>query len=303
LILTGNQDDPDMEHKRLLERHRSLRETGIALAEADGVFPGGGRHTHDVVELFCVRSGRGVDHLGDARRRLRPGTVGIVHYTQGHTFSGGPLAVVNLFLDLTRIPLPEVGELQGVLHAILPMHPSLRHRRGAAIHLDLPLRCGHLDILDAMLAEQAAAGPGHREALHAHLRLFLILLARHAAAAGFAGPGRADDTPDGAVERVRQRLDGGFTEPVRLPDLARLAGCAEATLSRGFRRHTGESVLRYVHRLRIDAARRRLASTDDPVTEVARACGFNDQAFFNRVFRRLAGCTPLAWRRRALGNP
>jgi len=290
-----------MEHKRLLERHRSLRETGIALSEAGGVFTGAGRHTHDVVEIFCVRHGRGLDHVGELQFPLKPGTVGIVHYTQDHTFTGGPLSLVNLFLDLTRIPLPEVGELQSSLHAILPMHPSLRHRRAAGVHLDCPARGPHLDIVDAMLEEQRSAQPGYQEALHAHLRLLLIVLARHAAAAGLTGTGRADDTPNPAIERVRRHLDSAFSDTVRLSDLARLAGCAEATLSRGFRRYTGDSVLRYVHRLRIAAARRHLATTDDPVTDVARACGFSDQAFFNRIFRRLAGCTPREWRRRALG--
>lgn len=295
-----------MEHKRLLERFRLLREEGLALAVARITTPAAPtwvRHTHDVVEVFAVRSGSAVDHAGDGRHRLRPGTVGIIHYGQDHTFSGGPVEVVNLLLDLARLPLPDLGELQPALHAVLPLHPSLRHRRRAPVHLDLPPRAGHLHALEAMLAEQEGGDSlGRRETLLAHLRVFLVAIARHAASLGLRGDGRALDTPPAGVERVRRHLERAFDAPVRIRELARLAGCAEGTLSRRFKAYTGDSIVRYAHRLRLDAAQRALGSTDDPVTSIARAAGFADLAFFNRVFRRQCGCTPTQWRRRALGG-
>lgn len=294
-----------IEHKRLLERHRLLREEGLALAVARSATGGSAlhRHTHDVVEVFAVRAGSALDHSGDGRHRLRPGTVGIIHYGQDHTVTGGPLEVINLFLDLARLPLPDLGELTPALHAVLPLHPSLRLRRRPALHLDLPPRGPHLAALEAMLAEQeGGAALGRREILMAHLRVLLVTLARHAAALGLRGEGRALDTAPPGVERVRRQLERAFDQPVSLPELARLAGCAEATLSRRFKAYTGDSVLRYAHRLRIDAARRALVATDDPVTAIARSAGFADLAFFDRVFRRACGCTPTQWRRRAQGG-
>jgi AraC family L-rhamnose operon regulatory protein RhaS len=292
-----------VEHKRLRERFPLLREEGVALMVARSATPPPHpqRHTHDVVEIFCVRSGTGTDQHGERRHALRPGTVGIVHHGQSHTLVGGRVELVNLLLDLERLPPPDLGELAPALHAILPLHPSLRYRTRTAVYLDLPADGPHLAALAAMLAEQETRATGWREALRAHLRVFLVTLARRAADLGLHGDGRAFDTPPLGLERVRQRLDRSFDHPVRLPELARLAGCAPATLSRGFRRYTGETVVGYAHRLRIDAAKRALGATDDAIIAVARASGFGDLAFFNRVFKRRVGCTPSAWRRHALG--
>jgi AraC-like DNA-binding protein len=292
-----------MEHKRLRERYPLLREEGLALMVArSAVHPGGQRHTHDAVEVFTVRSGSAVDIHGERRHRMRPGTVGIVHQGQSHAFAGGPVEVINLLLDLERLPPPDLGELTPALHAILPLHPSLRYRTREAVHLDLPADGAHLAALEAMLAEQTRRADGWREAMRAHLRVFLIALARRAAELGLRGAGRAFDTPPSGLERVRQRIERAFDQPLRLPELARLAGCAPATLCRGFKRYTGETVLGYAHRLRIDAAKRALGGTDDAIIDVARSSGFGDLAFFNRVFKRNVGCTPSRWRRHALGG-
>jgi AraC-like DNA-binding protein len=49
----------------------------------------------------------------------------------------------------------------------------------------------------------------------------------------------------------------------------------------------------------VEEAARRLADTDQPLAEIALACGFCDQSHLTRTFRRRTGLTPGAWRRAA----
>ena len=53
----------------------------------------------------------------------------------------------------------------------------------------------------------------------------------------------------------------------------------------------------YLRRLRVEHARLGLIESDLPIAELALAAGFSSQAHFTRVFRRLVGTTPAAYRR------
>ncbi len=140
-------------------------------------------HTHDVVELNYVVSGSGTHHLGSRAYPTGPGSLGIVHYTQPHDIDigGEPMSVINLYLDLARFQLPDLGEeLSKPLYRILPMDPSLRHQRNQFVHLQFTPGGEQEAHLHAMLAEQERAEPGYREAMRSQLRLFLIACARQA---------------------------------------------------------------------------------------------------------------------------
>ncbi|RMI33785.1 substrate-binding domain-containing protein [Streptomyces triticirhizae] len=78
--------------------------------------------------------------------------------------------------------------------------------------------------------------------------------------------------------------------------VAQAAGVSEDHLGRLFHRELGLTLWEYLTRLRIQRAKERLASSDDSVQTVARAVGFHDRAYFSRVFRRLTGVAPHAYR-------
>ncbi len=156
----------------------------------------------------------------------------------------------NVLIDLAVLPLPQLGELQPALHAILPLHPSHRHRLRPPIIL-APRRRRHLRLVDAMRMPSrprraSARTPRCTSLAHA----LLALLARTAALAGELPGVRRYDTAPAAVERVRRHLHGQPTAASSLSGMARLAGCAAQERSRArFRRYTGLSVVGYRHRL------------------------------------------------------
>jgi transcriptional regulator GlxA family with amidase domain len=81
-------------------------------------------------------------------------------------------------------------------------------------------------------------------------------------------------------------------------DLATLARLSPRQLQRRFTAELGLPPAEYVERVRLEAARRALAEGDDPVTAVARRCGFGTAESLRRAFQRRLGVAPSDYRDR-----
>lgn len=71
--------------------------------------------------------------------------------------------------------------------------------------------------------------------------------------------------------------------------------------ARRFRNATGDSVLTYLHKLRIARARQLLEADFKSVQEICYAVGYEDAPFFRSVFRRHTGLAPKEYRQRFAG--
>jgi transcriptional regulator GlxA family with amidase domain len=85
--------------------------------------------------------------------------------------------------------------------------------------------------------------------------------------------------------------------------MARRAHMSARHFARAFRAETGLTPGRYVERVRLEAARRRLEDTADPIATVAAACGFGTAETMRRVFLRTLAVGPAEYRRRFQGRP
>ncbi|MCJ2021228.1 helix-turn-helix domain-containing protein [Methylobacterium sp. E-065] len=83
-----------------------------------------------------------------------------------------------------------------------------------------------------------------------------------------------------------------------LPALAAAAGMSARSLSRHYQAATGLTPAKAVERLRVEAARRALAETAQPVKRIAWACGFGSEETMRRSFLRHVAATPQDYRAR-----
>jgi AraC family transcriptional regulator len=115
---------------------------------------------------------------------------------------------------------------------------------------------------------------------------------------GVVAPSRetAKDAPSW-LARVKDKLESEFCERLTLDELSEEADVHPVHLSRVFRRCTREGIGDYMHRLRVRAACEQMLKPDTSLTEVALEKGFADQSHFTRVFRRVTGMSPGAFRR------
>jgi AraC family transcriptional regulator len=97
--------------------------------------------------------------------------------------------------------------------------------------------------------------------------------------------------------RVLTYMDANIGEPMTLTLLAAAAGLSRMCFARQFRAATGIRPHEYVLRKRIERAQKMLTETSETLVRIALSVGFQTQAHFTTVFKRIVGNTPCRWRR------
>ncbi len=106
------------------------------------------------------------------------------------------------------------------------------------------------------------------------------------------------DHGDAAIAEAQAWLATHFSVASPVEEMVRRSKLAERTFKRRFTEATGFAPIDYVQRLRIEDAKRRLERTAAPADEIGWKVGYEDAAFFRRLFKRVTGMTPGAYRRR-----
>jgi transcriptional regulator GlxA family with amidase domain len=78
--------------------------------------------------------------------------------------------------------------------------------------------------------------------------------------------------------------------------LAEIISLGKRSLERRFKKATGNSVIEYIQRVKIEAAKRSFETYNKNVSEVMFDVGYSDTKAFRDVFRKLTGITPIEYR-------
>ena len=119
---------------------------------------------------------------------------------------------------------------------------------------------------------------------------------------GIAGFSRPLDEVSGYTDvnrrfaQVIEHIHRRYGDPINSSELANLAGLSGSQFDRRFGEAFGASPRQYLLRIRIEAAARLLASTEQTVSEIAFACGFHDHAHLSKSFRKMILLSPKAYR-------
>lgn len=97
-----------------------------------------------------------------------------------------------------------------------------------------------------------------------------------------------------AIEYINKNYCNGG---IRMTHLAELSGVSTRYFNELFSVFFGVSPKEYIIRMQLDTARNLLATSNDPIGQIASACGFGDVYYFSKVFRKTVGMTPSEYRR------
>jgi AraC-like DNA-binding protein len=98
------------------------------------------------------------------------------------------------------------------------------------------------------------------------------------------------------VQKALEKMRLYYHTPIRVAELAQVAGMSESHFSRQFKTAIGTSPIDWLRRERINQAKHRLIESDDAIKEVARQVGYSDQFFFSKDFKKMTQLTPSKFR-------
>lgn len=215
-------------------------------------------HEHEEAQVLVPLAGRMHLLAGGRAHMLAPGSMAWIPPGLPHGF---------VHVD---------GQLEFLAVEVLPVPGEL-----AAVPADRPLVARAPGI--ALLARAAALElEGDGEVVAGCLGLLLRYLQ--------AGPGEEASSPEVAI--AVNAILADYASPLRVPQLAAMAGLSPRQLERRFAEELGRTPKRFLMEVRVGAADRLLRETGWAIARIALETGFQTPSHFTETFRSLTGTTP-----------
>lgn len=257
-------------------------------------------HSHEFIELIYVAEGRGTHLFQDIFYEVRAGDVFVINPGERHGYSleeDQEIAVVNCLFEPGFMPTLLLRELR-ISDSLDFFYVQPFLNEDVRFHHKLNLRGEAADktgrILEEIHQEMDRQNPGFQAMIQLRMTELFILLSRFYKE-------RKNKTDSGSskellVRRICGYVERHYSQKITLSTLSELFYIGPRQMNRLFNQFMGASVIDYVHRVRMEKAKRLLTDTDEKVTVVAEMVGYGDPAFFNKLFVREAGCPPGKYR-------
>ncbi|WP_114854142.1 AraC family transcriptional regulator [Brachybacterium sp. YJGR34] len=248
-------------------------------------------HTHSFHEVCLAYAGAGTFTLEGTTHRVEAGTLflarpGDVHQIVADDAGSDGLGIAFWGFTLRETPAARTlrhGWWNGLTRAD---HPVVSDALGA-----LPT------LVTALAAEASSPRSGRGAQLEALGTALVIETAR-----AFATPEDLRIAVDPAsrttsiVALMQRYLADNLQRPLEVRDVAEAAHLSTRHAARLFAQETGTSVMSALRRLRLERGAHLLLETEEPVTQVARQCGYPEVRPFITAFGRRYGQTPGSFR-------
>jgi len=107
--------------------------------------------------------------------------------------------------------------------------------------------------------------------------------------------GQKDHT-DAEIKKVQEYIEKNIVEKITVDELAAIAATGRRSFERRFRLATNNSVLEYIQRVKIEAAKRQFENSRKNINEVMYNVGYSDTKAFRDLFKKITGLTPIEYR-------
>lgn len=103
---------------------------------------------------------------------------------------------------------------------------------------------------------------------------------------------------DDAIKKAQDFIENNSSERITVDQLASVVALSRRNLERRFKKATSNTVVEYIQRVKIEAAKMRLESSRENVNEVMYNVGYTDTKAFRTTFKKITGLSPIQYRNR-----
>jgi transcriptional regulator GlxA family with amidase domain len=109
----------------------------------------------------------------------------------------------------------------------------------------------------------------------------------------FSGQKEHDDEP---IKKAQEIIEANFQDRITVDELAAQLCLGRRNLERRFKKATSNTVVEYIQRVKIEAAKKNLESGRKTINEVMYDVGYSDTKAFRMVFKKVTGLSPMDYR-------
>lgn len=103
---------------------------------------------------------------------------------------------------------------------------------------------------------------------------------------------------DESIKKAQDFIESNFQNKITVDQLATMFALSRRNLERRFKKATANTVVEYIQRVKIEAAKKNLESARKNINEVMYEVGYNDTKAFRTTFKRITGLSPIQYRNR-----
>jgi AraC-like DNA-binding protein len=246
-------------------------------------------HFHEFYELFYLVSGERDYFIKDRTYRVAKGDLVFVNKYDIHKTSDSGLPPQHeRFLLSFREDFATSGGFTEHADLLLPFRQPNR-----VISLE-PAEQSVVEMLLFQMLKEKQGRHAHHLLYTQTLLIQLLIFCERIVHRSCAAPGR---TPlQLKMAEIMSYIDKHYEEELTLETISRQFYLSTYYICRAFKQVTGFTFLEYLNTVRIREAQRFLRETDMKVTMVAEQVGFQSNAHFSRLFKRIAGMPPVKYR-------
>lgn len=252
-------------------------------------------HYHEELEFVHIVDGSGTLFIGDRIKAIQPGETVLIpsqtpHYWLFDTFQDQELEmesinciVLHLKKNLGIENLLAMPELQAVKqlfeHSDRGFYLDKTNSKLIKNHFEQVLNASNLDKLISLFKLLECIQDSSKEMLTSE---------------NYAMLHQSEDQH--RMNNLMDYIRENYKQPIKLVDLASLAGLTENSFCRYFKQKTGKTPVQFITELRVSHACTQLRNSKMSLKEICYDSGFNNFVSFHKNFKNILGLTPLQFR-------
>ncbi|SFL38622.1 AraC-type DNA-binding protein [Paenibacillus sp. 1_12] len=253
-------------------------------------------HLHDWYEIVYIHSGSGMFFIDSSFYEMTAGDVFLIPRNTIHRAMpqrSDPITSTILFFSSSLLPDISLGEpfsLQAIFEQI-------RRSKQFRISLEAAEQDHIQSLIEDIRYEIESLQQGFHYASMLTLHRIILSLSRLQRST-YREPSSLTTTGAPWMKELLAYIELNYDDSLSLSSLSQRAHVSPEHFSRVFKQMTGMPLTDYIHTKRILKAQQLLKDTNLAIEVLAEHCGFQSMPHFHRIFKKVTGQTPAAYRKR-----